>query len=250
MGILDGQVAVVTGAASGIGQATAIRFGSEGASVVLADRDAVGLDALIAQQGDMGKFDPVSVDVTNNTDLALLRDDVAQKYGKCDILFANAGIATFGKIGQVSEEDFDRTVAINFKGTFFTVQTLLPLLRDGASIILTSSLVVAKASPAFSAYSATKAAISSLARTFALDLQDRRIRVNALAPGHIETAIGMNAGLTQAENDEYFAQTAVATPLGRNGQADDIAAGALFLASDQSAFITGSELAIDGGFRL
>ena len=139
----------------------------------------------------------------------------------------------------MTEEAFDRTVSTNLKGTFFTVQTLLPVLRDGGSVILTSSLAATKGFPAFSVYSATKAAIRSLARTLTTDLKGRRIRVNALGPGHINMAIGKTAGLSQEENDAYFEWTALDTPLGRNGLADDIAAAALYLASDDSVFVTG-----------
>jgi NAD(P)-dependent dehydrogenase (short-subunit alcohol dehydrogenase family) len=148
----------------------------------------------------------------------------------------------------VTEDAFDRTAATNLKGTFFTVQTLLPVLRDGASVILTSSLAATKGFPAFSVYSATKAAIRSLARTLTTDLKDRHIRVNALGPEHINTAIGKTAGLSQEENDAYFERTTLDTPLGRNGEADDIAAAALYLASAESAFVTGIELLVDGGY--
>jgi NAD(P)-dependent dehydrogenase (short-subunit alcohol dehydrogenase family) len=155
---------------------------------------------------------------------------------------------------HVPEHDPDRstrihrTVATNLKGTFFTVQTLLPVLRDGASVILTSSIAARKGFPAFSVYSATKAAIRSLARTLTMDLKDRRIRVNALGPEHINTEIGKTAGLSQEENDTYFERTVLDTPLGRNGQADYIAAAALYLASDESAFVTGIDLLVDRGY--
>jgi NAD(P)-dependent dehydrogenase (short-subunit alcohol dehydrogenase family) len=245
MSRLKERIAIVTGAASGLGLATSKRFATEGATVVMVDRHEDEVRRA-AKRGGQG-LDPIGADITRNADLAALRDHIATTYGRADVLFANAGIATFAPFGEVTEEAFDRTVAINLKGTFFTVQTLLPVLREGASVILTSSIAATKGFSAFSVYSATKAAIRSLARTFTTDLKNRRIRVNALSPGHILTPIGKNAGLSQQENDEYFERTALDTPLGRNGQTDDIAAAALYLASDDSAFVTGIELVVDGG---
>jgi len=246
MGRLEGRIAIVTGAASGLGLATSKRFAAEGATVVMVDRreDKV---RRAAEGGGKG-LDPIGADITRSADLAALRDHIATSYGRADVLFPNAGIATFAPFAEVTEDAFDRTIAINLKGTFFTVQTLLPVLRDGASVILTSSVAGMKGFPAFSVYSATKAAIRSLARTLTVDLKDRGIRVNALGPGNIETPIGRNAGLSQEENDTYFQRTALDTPLERNGQADDIAAAALYLASDESAFVTGIELLVDGGY--
>ncbi|MER9675307.1 SDR family oxidoreductase [Mesorhizobium sp. M0208] len=246
MGRLDGRIAVVTGAASGIGLATAKRFAAEGAVVVMVDQH--GEKVRRAAQALGRGPDPVLANITKMADLAALRDHVAKTYGFADVLFANAGVATFAPVGEVSEEAFDRTVTTNLKGTFFTVQTLLPVLRDGASIILTSSVLGSKGAPAFSVYSATKAAVRSLARTLTSDLKARHIRVNALAPGNTETPIGVNAGLSQEQSDAFFAHTALDTPLGRNGQANDIAAAALYLASDDSSFVTGIELTVDGGF--
>jgi NAD(P)-dependent dehydrogenase (short-subunit alcohol dehydrogenase family) len=246
MSRLKGRIAIVTGAASGLGLATSKRFAAEGATVVMVDRreDAV---RQAAEEGGQG-LDPIAADITKSADLAALRDHVATTYGRADVLFANAGIATFAPFGEVTEDAFDRTVATNLKGTFFTVQTLLPVLRDGASVILTSSLAATKGLPAFSVYSATKAAIRSLARTLTTDLKGRRIRVNALGPGHIETPLGRNAGLSQERLDAYFERTTLDTPLGRPGQPDDISAAALYLASDDSAFVTGIELLVDGGY--
>jgi NAD(P)-dependent dehydrogenase (short-subunit alcohol dehydrogenase family) len=253
MGRLQGRIAIVTGAASGLGLATSKRFAAEGATVVMVDRreDEVRRAARAGAEGAQGAkrgLDPIGADITSSEDLAALRDHVAASYGRADVLFANAGIATFAPIGEVTEDAFDRTVAINLKGTFFTVQTLLPVLSDGASVILTSSVAGTKGFPAFSVYSATKAAIRSFARTLTVDLKDRGIRVNALGPGNIETPIGRNAGLSEEENAAYFEKTVLDTPLGRNGQADDIAAAALYLASDDSAFVSGIELLVDGGY--
>jgi NAD(P)-dependent dehydrogenase (short-subunit alcohol dehydrogenase family) len=242
---LKGRIAIVTGAASGIGLATAKRFAAEGATVVMVGRRED--EVRRAAEGGRHGLDPIGADITKGTDLIALRDYVAASYGKVDVLFANAGIATFAPFGEVTEEAFDRTVTTNLKGTFFTVQTLLPVLRDGASAILTSSLAGSKGLPAFSVYSATKAAIRSLARTLTTDLKGRRIRVNALGPGHVDTPLGRNAGLPQERLDAYFERTALETPLGRTGQPDDIAAAALYLASDDSVFVTGIELLVDGG---
>lgn len=246
MGKLEGRVAIVTGAASGIGLAASKRFAAEGATVVMVDRRED--EVWRAAEGGGERLDPLGADITKSRDLAVLRDHVAASYGRVDVLFANAGIATFAPFGEVTEDAFDQTVATNLKGTFFTVQTLLPVLRDGASVILTSSLVATKGLPAFSVYSATKAAIRSLARTLTTDLKSRRIRVNALGPGHIHTPLGKNAGLSQERLDAYFERTALETPLGRTGEPDDIAAAALYLASDDSAFVTGIELVVDGGY--
>lgn len=164
------------------------------------------------------------------------------------MLFANAGIVTFAPFDEVTEDAFDRTVATNLNGTLFTVQMLLRVPRDGASVILTLSVAGTKGFSAFSVYAATKAAIRSLARTLTTDLKDRRIRVNALGPGHINTPLGKNAGLPKERLDAYFEQTALGAPLGRTGEPDDIAAAALYLASDDSAFVTGIELLVDGGY--
>lgn len=243
---LSGRVAIVTGAASGLGLATAKRFVAEGAKVVAADRDEALLRELKSELGDAVSL--VTVDITRVPDLEQLREHVASIHGLADILFANAGVAAFAPIGQVDEATFDRLVATNLKGTFFTLQTLLPVLRDGASVILTSSVAGFKGSPAFSIYSATKAAIRSLARTLTTDLQARRIRVNAVAPGIIETPIGGNAGLSKAELTAFYAKSVSETPAGRNGLADDIASAVLYLASDDAAFVTGAELVVDGGW--
>jgi len=246
MSRLEGRVAVITGAASGLGLATVRRFVAEGARVVAADRDEDLLRALASEFGDA--ILPVAADITRGRDLERLRARILDVHGSVDVLFANAGIAAFAPVGEVDEDTFDRLIATNLKGTFFTVQTLLPVLRDGASVILTSSVSGFTGSPAFSVYSATKAAIRSLARTLTTDLQARRIRVNAVAPGIIETPIGGNAGLSVDELAAFYAKSTSETPAGRNGQADDIASAVLYLASDDASFVAGSELVVDGGW--
>jgi NAD(P)-dependent dehydrogenase (short-subunit alcohol dehydrogenase family) len=245
MGRLEGRIAIVTGAASGLGLATAKRFAAKDATVAVVDRreDAVRQAAKEAGQG----LDPIADDTTKSADLDALRDHVATTQGRADVLFANAGIATFAPCGEMTEDAFDGIVSTNLKGSFFTAQSLLPVLRDGASVILASSLAATRGLPAFSVYSATKAAVRSLTRTPTTDLKGRRIRVNALGPRHTHTPLGKNAELSRERLDAYFERTAIETPLGRTGEPDDIAAAAPYLASDDSAFATGIELVVDGG---
>jgi NAD(P)-dependent dehydrogenase (short-subunit alcohol dehydrogenase family) len=248
MGKIENKVALITGGSTGMGLATAQRFVAEGAYVFITGRRQQELDAAVALIGN--NIEGVQGDISSLADIERLRAHIESTVGRIDILFANAGVASFAPLGQVTEEAFDKLVDINFKGTFFTVQTLLPLISDGGSIILNSSIAASKAFPSFSVYSATKAAITSLARAWTADLQERRIRVNALSPGTIETPIGEAAGLTQEQNEAFLADTATRTPAGRNGTPEDIAAAALFLASNESSFVTGTELTVDGGFSI
>ena len=245
MGRLDGKIAVITGANSGIGLACAKRFAHEGARVFMTGRRQAELDAAVAEVG--GTARGVQGDVANAHDLDRLYDTVRHEAGRIDILLANAGGGDFMPLGAITEEQFDRIFATNVKGTLFTVQKALPLLRDGASVILTGSVAGMKGIPAFSVYSASKAAIRSFARSWIVDLAPRRIRVNVLAPGAISTP-GADA-LAPTEEQRRASATAMeaATPLGRIGNADEIAGAALFLASDDSSFVNGSELCIDGG---
>ena len=246
MNRLAGKIAVVTGGSSGIGLATAKRFVEEGARVFITGRRQFELERAKRLIGD--GLEIVQADISKIADTVRLRDSIMEKGGHVDIIFANAGIAAFSTLEQTTEQVFDKVVDINLKGTFFTVQALLPLMSFGGSIILNTSIAASKGFPAFSVYSATKAAIRSFALGWTTDLKERRIRVNALSPGHTETPIAETAGLSKEDNDAYFAGTAAATPAGRNGTPEDIAAAALFLASDESAFVTGIELTVDGGF--
>ena len=247
MAKLTGKVAVVTGGSSGMGLATARRFVEEGASVIITGRRQGKLDAAVAAIG--GAIEGFQADISNLADLQRLREHVKAKYGRLDVIFANAGGGTLGAFGNVAEADFDRTIATNLKGTFFTVQTLLPLLPDGSSVILNGSIAASRGFPAFTVYSATKAAIRSFARTWTTDLAARKIRVNTLAPGTIITPIlSEQAGMSDEQVDGFLAEFATKTPLGRNGEPEEIASVAVFLASNESSFVTGVELHVDGGF--
>ena len=242
---LDGKIAVITGGNSGIGLATARRFVDEGAFVFITGRRQEELDAAVKSIGR--NVVGVRGDVANLADLDRLYATVKQQKGRVDIVFANAGVAEFVPFAQVTEAHYDKTFNINVKGLLFTVQKALPLMPDGGSIILNASIVASKGFPASSVYSATKGAVRSFARTWTTDLKDRRIRVNALSPGPIETP-GMD-GLAKSPQElkqmkEGFAAT---IPLGRIGEADEIAKAAVFLASDESSFVTGIELFVDGG---
>ena len=244
---LNGKIALVTGGSSGMGRATARQFVAEGATVIITGRRQDRLDEAVAEIG--GAIEALRADSASLADLERLRSHIAAAHGRLDVVFANAGGGTLGAFGTVTEADFDRTIATNLKGTFFTVQTQLPLIVDGGSIILNGSIAASRGMPAFTVYSATKAAIRSFARTWTTDLSARRIRVNTLSPGTILTPIlSEQAGLSDEQVEAFFAQTALATPLGRNGDASEIASVATFLASSESSFITGVELHVDGGY--
>jgi NAD(P)-dependent dehydrogenase (short-subunit alcohol dehydrogenase family) len=245
MGRLQGKVAVVTGGSSGIGLATARRFAQEGAHVFIAGRRRAELDS--ASQAIGGHTVMVQADISNLADLDRLYDTVREKAGVIDVLFANAGGGSFSPLQDISEAHYDGIFAANVKGTLFTVQKALPLLRDGASIILTGSIAAVTGMPAFSVYSASKAAIRSFARGWILDLAPRHIRVNVLVPGATSTPGWHGLAASEEQDQEMQRQTAAATPAGRLGNADEIANAALFLASDESSFVNGSELVVDGG---
>lgn len=245
MGRLSGKVAVITGGNSGIGLAAAKRFVEEGAKVVITGRRKKELDDAAAQIGN--NVTAVQGDVSRLEDLDLLYSIIKEKHGQIDILFANAGLGRVEPLGTVSEEHFDREFDTNVKGLFFTVQKALPLFRDGGSIILNSSIAGQKGFSGFSVYSATKAAVRSFARTWTSDLKSRKIRVNAISPGPIETPIFGKMGLTDQEFAQFESAILSQSPLGRVGRSEEVAAAAAFLASDESSYITGVDLSIDGG---
>jgi len=244
MGKLEGKVALVTGGNSGIGLATAERFVAEGAYVFITGRRQAELDAAVEQIGS--NVEGLQGDVSRLADLDRLFAEIAARRGHLDVLFANAGIAEAAPLGAITEDLFDRTFDINVKGTLFTVQKALPLLRDGASVILTASVVASKGLPGVSVYSATKAALRSFARTWTTDLKARKIRVNVVSPGPIDTP-GLR-GLRGVDGAQLDAAYALSVPLGHVGHPDDIAKAVVFLASDDSSFVTGAELFVDGGF--
>jgi NAD(P)-dependent dehydrogenase (short-subunit alcohol dehydrogenase family) len=245
MGKLTGKVAVVTGGSSGIGLATAERFVGEGAYVFIAGRRQSELDAAVAEL--RGDVTGVQGDVSKLADLDRLYAVVKEKAGRLDILFANAGLGELAPLGQITEAHFDKTFDVNVKGTLFTIQKALPLMPDGAAIVVNASMVSIKGMPAFGVYAASKAALRSFVRTWAVDLKNRKIRVNTVSPGPIITPGYKTAGMTDEQIAGFAAQTAAATPLGRNGTADEVAQAVVFLVSDDSSYINGVELFVDGG---
>jgi NAD(P)-dependent dehydrogenase (short-subunit alcohol dehydrogenase family) len=246
MGKLEGKIAVITGASSGIGLATAKEFVREGAYVFITGRREPELNVAVKEIGK--NVTPVQGDVSKLQDLDRLFAQIKSEKGRLDIVFANAGIAKYAPLGQTSEELFDSIFDINVKGAFFTVQKALPLLSDGASIIVASSVVGSKGLSSNSVYGATKAALRSFARTWTTDLKGRGIRVNAISPGTIDTP-GLNDLLASAEaGQERVKVISNAVPLGRFGRPEEIAKAVVFLASDDSSYVAGAEFFVDGGF--
>jgi NAD(P)-dependent dehydrogenase (short-subunit alcohol dehydrogenase family) len=246
MGKLEGKIALITGGTSGIGLATAKRFVNEGADVFVTGRRGQELEAAVKEIGK--GVTGVQGDVSKRADLDRLFAHIESEKGRLDVLFANAGVAQYGRLGEISEELFDSIFDINVKGVLFTVQKALPLMPDGASIILNASVVGSKGLSSNSVYSATKAAIRSFARTWTTDLKERRIRVNAISPGTIDTP-GLNDLLASAAaGQERVQMMHNSVPLGRFGTADEIARAVVFLASDDASYVTGAELFVDGGF--
>src|SRR3989442_1437772 len=245
MGKLDGKIALVTGGNSGIGLATAKEFAGEGAYVFITGRRDPELAAAVKEIGS--NVTAVRGDVSNLVDLDRLFSQIQREKGRLDVLFANAGVARYAPLGKITEELYDSIFDINVKGLLFTVQKALPLMPDGASIVLNASIVGSKGFSANSVYSATKAAVRSFARTWTTELKDRRIRVNAVSPGATDTP-GLNELLASSETGQQRAKMIAATvPLGRFGRPDEIAKAVVFLASDDSSYVTGIELFVDGG---
>jgi NAD(P)-dependent dehydrogenase (short-subunit alcohol dehydrogenase family) len=246
MNRLEGKVAVITGGNSGIGLATARRFAEEGAHVFITGRRQRELD--VAVRGIGKQATGVQGDVSKLADLDRLYETVKREKGRIDIVFANAGGGdALVPLGAISEELFDTTFSRNVKGLLFTVQKALPLLLDGGSIILNASIAASKGMPGMSVYSATKAAVRSFARGWTVDLKARKIRVNAISPGPIDTPGVKSLGLTEAQLEQFKTDIVGAVPLARMGRGDEIASAALFLASDDSSYVTGIELFVDGG---
>jgi Dehydrogenases with different specificities (related to short-chain alcohol dehydrogenases) len=236
---LEGKTAVITGGTDGIGLATAELFVKEGAYVFITGRRQKELDEAVKAIGT--NVSGVQGDVAQLRDLDRLYETVAKVKGRIDIVFANAGVAEFVPFGAVTEEHFDKLFNINVRGTLFTVQKALPLLNEGGSIILNGSAASAKGTAAFGVYAASKAALRSFVRTWTTDLKDRRIRSNVVSPGPINTP------LARRQSADVFARIVSTVPMGRMGEPEEVAKVALFLASDDSSFVTGVELFVDGG---
>ena len=244
---LNNKVAVVTGGSSGIGLAIAKRFAQEGAKVAITGRNQAAIDKAVAEIGPNGLG--IQGDVSNLADLTRIYQTVADKLGKVDALIVNAGVYVLGPLTDFTEAQFDQVSDINFKGAFFSVQKALPVLNDGSSVVLVSSTVNGKGVPNHAAYSATKAAVRSLARSFSAELLDRKIRVNTLTPGPVDTPVF--ASVTGSADEANAMKEAMGnfTPVKRVATPDELAAAALYLASDDSAFMLGAELLLDGGLR-
>ncbi|MEV0827221.1 glucose 1-dehydrogenase [Nonomuraea rubra] len=235
----DGKIALITGGTSGMGLAAARRLLAEGARVVITGRDKARLDAALDDLGGGDRVLAVRGDVADLADLDALTATIRDRYGRLDVVFANAGVASFG---EVTEAEFDRIVTINFKGVFFTIHKTLPLLADGAAIVINASWTLHRGLPGASIYAATKAAVHNLARTLAADLAPRGIRVNSVSPGYIETPMFHDNISAEAE-----AAVLAAVPAGRLGTAEDVAGAVAFLASAEASYVNGQDLIIDGG---
>ena len=246
MGKLEGKVALVTGGSSGIGLATAERFVAEGAYVYIAGRRPAELEAAVRKIGR--NVTAVPADVSKPADLDRVYAQIKREQGRLDTIFANAGSGTFLPLGSITEMQYHSTFDTNVKGVIFTVQKALPLLRDGGTIVLNASTASLEGMAAFSVYAASKAAVRNLARGWATDLKDRKIRVNVVSPGVIVTpGYKVSGGMTDEQIQGFASQMATKIPLGRTGEPDEIAKAVVFLASDDSSFVNAVELVVDGG---
>jgi NAD(P)-dependent dehydrogenase (short-subunit alcohol dehydrogenase family) len=243
---LQGKVAVVTGGSAGIGLATAKRLAASGVTVFITGRRQSELDKAVVEIG--GDVVAVQADVSKTADLDRLYEKVRSSKGKLDIVVANAGLLVKEPLGAITEEAMDYQLAVNFKGTIYTVQKALPLLSEGASIILASSTVAVKGSPGSTVYAATKAAIRNFARTWTVELKGRAIRINVFSPGPIDTPGMRDSVLSQGGGEAFKAAIAGAVPMGRFGNAEEIAEVVAFLASDASSYISGADIQADGGW--
>jgi NAD(P)-dependent dehydrogenase (short-subunit alcohol dehydrogenase family) len=242
---LNGKIALITGGTSGIGLATAHRFVAEGATIFITGRREAELAAAVDALG--AGVTGIQGDVARLADLDRVFVAIAEQHGRLDVLFANAGGGSLAPLGTITEEHFDRIFDANVRGLLFTVQKALPLMPAGSSIVLNASTASVKGTPAFSVYSASKAAVRSFARSWAVDLKDRKIRVNAISPGVVPTPAYDGLGLTAAQVQEFVDVQVATIPLGRVGTPDEIASAVLFLASGESSFVNGIELFADGG---
>jgi len=242
---LNGKVAVVTGGSSGIGLATAKLFAAEGAFVIITGRRQDELDSAAAEIGRSAIG--IRGDIADLADLDRLFARIKTDKGRIDVLFANAGLGDLLPLGAITEASFDKTFDVNVKGTLFTVHKALPLMPKGSSIVLNASMVSIKGMPAFSVYAASKAALRSFARSWIVDLKDRQIRVNVVSPGTVPTPGYDQLGLTKEQMAGFIASQTAVIPLGRVGVPDEIAKAVLFLAADESSFVNGIELFVDGG---
>ena len=242
---LADKIALVTGGSSGIGLATAKRFAAEGAHVFITGRRQAELDAAVALIGPNAHG--IRGDVSKLHDLDRIYETIRAQKGRLDVLFANAGSGNLAPLGQITEEQFDATFAINVRGLLFTVQKALPLMAGGGSIILNASTAASVGTAAFSVYSASKAAVRSFARNWSLDLKGKNIRVNAVSPGVVPTPAYELLGLTPAQIEGFVEVQRQTIPMGRTGTTDEVAKVVVFLASDDSSYVTGIELFVDGG---